>query len=238
MKKFFTTIIALTLFTFTSCKKESDKEATTEEAVVETEAPVDEETASFEPFQIMAISYSVKNYDTWKKVFEEHESTRAASGLTTRALARGTDNPNKIYLFLNVADMQKAKEYAANPKLKEVRKTAGVTSEPEVIYSNVVRFEESPVEFKDRVRVSIKIKDFDAWLKVYDAEGKEIRLANGLIDRAIAQSIDDPNMIYVTFAVSDMTKAKTYMKAPELKKLMTEAGVISKPIMEYYTSVE
>ena len=72
MKNFFTTIIALTLFTFTSCKKESDKEATTEEAVVETEAPVDEETASFEPFQIMAISYSVKNYDTWKKVFEEH----------------------------------------------------------------------------------------------------------------------------------------------------------------------
>ena len=44
--------------------------------------------------------------------------------------------------------MQKAQEYAANPKLKEVRKTAGVTSEPEVIYSNVVRFEESPIELK------------------------------------------------------------------------------------------
>ena len=35
-----------------------------------------------------------------------------------------------------------------------------------------------------------------------------------------------------------MTKVKTYMKAPELKKLMTEAGVISKPVFEYYTSVE
>ena len=217
-------------------QKKAEKVATPEPTVAET--PVPEVAPAFEPFQVMAISYTVKNYEVWKKVFAEHESTRAESGLTTRALARGTDNPNKIYLFLNVADMQKAKEYAANPKLKEVRKTAGVTSEPEVIYSNVIRFEESPVEFKDRVRVSIKIKDFDAWLKVYDAEGKEIRLANGLIDRAIAQSIDDPNMIYVTFAVSDMTKVKTYMKAPELKKLMTEAGVISKPVFEYYTSVE
>ena len=142
-------------------------------------------------------------------MFAEHESTSAESGLTTRALTRGTDNPNKIYLFLNVADMQKAKKYATNPKLKEVRKTAGVTSEPEVIYSNIVRFEESPVEFKDSVRVNIKIKYFDAWLKVYDAEGKEIRLANGLIDREIAQSIDDPSMIYLTFAVSDMAKVKT-----------------------------
>ena len=60
MKTIFTTIIALTLFTFTFCKKESAKEATTEEDVVETEAPVDEETATFEPFQVMAISYTVK----------------------------------------------------------------------------------------------------------------------------------------------------------------------------------
>ncbi|WP_309613316.1 hypothetical protein [Flavobacterium sp.] len=236
MKTTFTMIALMAIFTFTSCKKESDKEVTTETTVTDTTAVADEAPA-FEPFQVMAISYTVKNYEVWKKVFDERESTRAESGLTTRALARGTDNPNKIYLFLNVADMQKAKEYAANPKLKEVRKTAGVTSEPEVIYSNVVRFEESPAEFKDRVRVSIKIKDFDAWRKVYDAEGKEIRLANGLIDRAIAQSIDDPNMIYVTFAVSNMTKAKTYMKAPELKKLMTEAGVISKPVIDFYTSV-
>ena len=238
MKRFFTTIITLTLFTFTSCKKESDKEATTEEAVVETEAPADEETPAFEPFQVIAISHTVKNYDVWKKGFDEDEMNRSASGLTLRSLARGTDNPNKVYVFLNISDMQKAKDFSSSPKLKEVMQKVGVISKPEIFYSNVVRFEESPVEFKDRVRVSIKIKDFDAWLKVYDAEGKEIRLANGLIDRAIAQSIDDPNMIYVTFAVSDMTKVKTYMKAPELKKLMTEAGVISKPVFEYYTSVE
>ena len=95
MKTIFTTIIALTLFTFTSCKKESDKEVTTETTVTDTIAVADEAPA-FEPFQVMAISYTVKNYEVWKKVFAEHESTRVESGLTTRALARGTDNPNNL----------------------------------------------------------------------------------------------------------------------------------------------
>lgn len=237
MKTIFTTIIALSMLAFTSCKKEADKVATPEPAVTETPAPVAKETPAFEPFQVMAISYTVKNYDTWKKVFDEHESTRVASGLTTRALARGTENPNKIYLFLNVANMQKAKEYAANPKLKEVRKTAGVTSEPEVIYSNVVRFEESPAELKGRVRITHKVKDFDAWLKVYDAEGKETRAANGLLDRAIARNVEDPNLIYLTFAISDLEKVKARLKDPKLQKIMSDGGVISKPVIDYYKSV-
>lgn len=238
MKTILTMIVLMAMFTFTSCKKEADKEVTTETTVTDTIGAVTDEVPVFEPFQVMAISYTVKNYDTWKKVFDEHESMLIESGLTTRALARGTDNPNKIYLFLNVADMQKAKEYATNPKLKEVRKTAGVISKPEIFYVDIVRFEESPTEFKDRVRVSIKIKDFDAWLKVYDAEGAAIRLANGLIDRAISRNIDGPNMIYVTFAVSDMAKAKTYIKDPALKKLMNEAGVISEPVIDFFRSVE
>ena len=238
MKTTFTMIALMVMFTFASCKKESDKEVIAETTVTDTTATVAEKVPAFEPFKIMAISYTVKNYDTWKKVFDEHESTRAESGLTTRALARGIENPNKIYLFLNVADLQKAKDYSANPKLKEVRKTAGVISKPEVIYVDVIRFEDSPAEFKDRLRIGHKVKDFDAWLKAYDAEGTATRLANGLVDRALSRNIDDPNMVYVTFAVSDMAKAKARIDDPALKKIMTDAGVIGKPVIDFYTSVE
>ncbi len=41
-----------------------------------------------------------------------------------------------------------------------------------------------------------------------------------------------------TFAVSDMAKAKARLKDPALKKIMTDAGVISEPVFEFYTSVE
>jgi quinol monooxygenase YgiN len=230
-------IALMAMFSFTSCKKESDKDVSTEATVTDTIATVAEETKVFEPFQVMVVSHTVKNYDVWKKGFDEDALNRSASGLTLRALARGTNNPNQVYVFLNVADLQKAKGFAASPKLKEVMQKVGVTGKPEIIYVDVVRFEESPSEFKDRIRISHKVKDFDAWLKVYDTEGTETRTSNGLIERAISRNIDDPNMIYVTFAVSDMAKAKARLKDPELKKIMTEAGVISEPVIDFYTSV-
>jgi quinol monooxygenase YgiN len=238
MKTTFTMIALLAMFTFTSCKKESDKDITTEATVIDTIAPVAEKTPVFEPFKVVAISHIVKDFDTWKKGFDEHESMRADNGLTKISVCRNMGNPNKVLIFLKVADLKKAKDFAASPNLKEAMQKSGVMSKPEMVYVDVVRFEESPAEFKDRIRVGHKVKDFDAWLKVYDAEGKETRAANGLIDRALSRNIDDPNMIYITFAVSDLAKAKARLADPALKKIMTEGGVISKPVIDFYTSVD
>ena len=231
-------IALLAMFTFTSCKKEGDKEVTIDATATDTLATVTDEPPAFEPFKVMALTHVVKDYDKWKKGFDEDEMNRSASGLTLRALARGIDNPNNVFVFLNVSDLQKAKYFAASPKLKDIMQKLGVMGKPQIIYVDVVRFEESPTEIKDRIRISHKVKDFDAWLKVYDSEGNETRSSNGLIERAITRNIDDPNLIHLTFAVSDMAKAKARLKDPALKKLMTEAGVISEPIIEFYKSVE
>jgi hypothetical protein len=238
MKITFTMIALIAMFTFTSCKKESDKEVTTEATVSDTLATVADETPAFEPFKVMAVSHIVKDFDTWKKSFDEHESMRTANGITLRAMGRDMKNPNKVFIFLKIDDVQKAKNFSMSPKLKEAMQKGGVVSKPEIIYVDVFRFEESPAEFKDRIRISHKVKDFDTWLKAYDAEGIETRSSNGLIERAIARNIDDPNFIHVTFAISDMAKAKARLKDPALKKIMTEAGVISEPVIEFYTSVE
>lgn len=238
MKSTFTMIALMAMFTFTSCKKESDKDVTTETTVTDTTAVVSDEAPAFEPFKVMAVTHVVKDFDPWKKSFDEHESLRTANGLTIISVCRDMGNPNKVLIFLKVADVQKAKDFSASPSLKEAMQKGGVTSKPEIVYVDVVRFEESPAEFKDRIRVSHKVKDFDAWLKVYDTEGTETRTSNGLIERAISRNMDDPNMIYVTFAVSDMAKAKARLADPALKKIMTDAGVISKPVFDFYTSVD
>jgi len=237
MKTTFTMIALLAMFSFTSCKKESDKEVTTEATVTDTIAVADEAPV-FEPFQVMAVSHTVKDFDTWKKGFDAHESARTASGLTKMAVSRDMENPNKVSIFLKIADLQKAKDFAASPNLKETMQKLGVTSKPEIIYVDIVRFEDTPAEYKDRIRVAHEVKDFDTWLKVYDTEGKETRLANGLIDRALSRSLDNPNMIFITFAISDMAKAKARLTDPALKKIMTDAGVISKPVVDFYTVVE
>lgn len=238
MKTTFTMIAIMAIVTFTSCKKESDKEGTTEATVEETKAPMAEEATIFEPFKVMAVTHVVKDFDAWKKSFDEHESLRTVNGITLWALGRDMKNPNKVLIFLKIDDLQKAKDFSASKDLKEAMQKGGVTSKPEIIYADVLRFEESPAEFKDRLRVGHKVKDFDAWLKVYDAEGSATRLANGLIDRSLSRNIDDPNMIYITFAVSDMAKAKARLADPALKKIMKDGGVISEPIFDFYTSVE
>jgi hypothetical protein len=238
MKTTFTMIALMVIFTFTSCKKESDKVVTTEATVTDTIAPVAEKAPVFEPFKVMAVTHIVKDFDVWKKSFDEHESMRTASGITLRAMGRDMKNPNKVLIFLKIDDLQKAKDFSVSANLKEAMQKSGVISKPEVIFVDVVRFEESPAEYKDRLRVAHKVKDFVTWLKVYDAEGKENRLANGLIDRSLSRSIDDPNMVYITFAVSDMAKAKARLDDPALKKIMTNGGVISKPVIDFYKSVD
>ncbi len=227
MKTTFTMIALMAMFTFTSCKKENDKKATTEAPVEELAAPVPSEVPVFEPFKVMAVTHIVKDFDVFKKTFDEHESMRTSFGVKLLAMGRDMKNQNNILIFLKIDDLQKAKDFGVSPNLKEAMQKSGLIGKPEIIFADVLRFEESPAEIKDRLRVGHKVKDFDAWLKVYDLEGRESRASNGLIDRAISRNIDDPNTVYITFAVSDMTKAKARLKSAELKKIMTDAGVLS-----------
>lgn len=238
MKTTFTLIALLAIFTLTSCKKEIDKEVITESVAEEISAPVVEELPLFKPFKVMAVTHVVKDFDTWKKSFDEHKSMRTANGITLRAMGRDINNPNKITVFLNIEDLQKAKDFSASPDLKEAMQKGGVTGKPETFFADVLRFEESPAGYKDRVRITHRVKDFDTWLKAYDSEGKEIRQEFGMLDRSVSRNMDDPNLVYVIFTVTDMAKAKLRLKDPALQKLMTDAGVINEPLIDFYTSVE
>lgn len=136
-----------------------------------------------------------------------------------------------------MTDVEKAKAFAHLPALKQAMVKAGVSSSPLFTYHDVIRQEDVPVEMNERVSVSHRVKDFDAWLKAYDAEGKTTRAANGLVDRALSRGVDDPNMVYIVFAVSDMAKAKARLNSPDLKKIMTDAGVEGPPVIHFYRIV-
>ncbi|MFI5187750.1 MAG: methyltransferase dimerization domain-containing protein [Chitinophagales bacterium] len=71
-----------------------------------------------------------------------------------------------------------------------------------------------------------------------NGEGKDTRAANGLIDRGRAKGVDDPNLVYILFAISDMTKAKARFSSPDSKKIMTDVDVDSAPVVNFYKVVE
>jgi quinol monooxygenase YgiN len=229
------------VFLTTGCNDAATtKTETTDKATPATTAadkPAAPAPSAFVPFKVMRITHTVKDFAAWKAVYDTKDSMRQAYGLSKLALCRDDANPNKVYVFLKAADIQKAKDFAANPALKADMQKAGVTNMPAFLYVDVVRFGETPIQ-KGRVIINHKVKDYDVWLKAYDAEGKATREANGLIDRGISRDISDPNNVYVTFAISDLAKAKARLANPAFKKLMTDAGVMGEPVIDFYTSVD
>lgn len=181
------------------------------------------------PFNVVVIRHSVVNYNVWRPLFDADSVYRKAAGLHTFGVARGLDNQNEVEMPFMIDDVQKAKAFSSDARLKEVMQKAGVTSEPKITFIKVLRMTDALHEPGEYAEISHKVKDFDAWLKVFDAEGVATRANDGLIDGVLARGIDDPNLVYLVFKITDLTKAKAALEKPSRQKTMQEAGVIGKP---------
>ena len=185
------------------------------------------------PFNAVVIRHTVADYDKWRPLFDSDSTVRKEAGLHLIGLARGIENQNEIDIPFRIDDVAKAKSFAANPRLKEVMQKGGVISAPNIKFINVLRLSEAIQKPGDFLEVAVKVKDFDAWLKVFDNEGAEIRMKDGIEDGVLAHGIDDPNFVYLVFKISDIEIAKAAMNNPARQKLMKESGVIGKPEMYF-----
>lgn len=215
-----------------SCKNNKTEKAEEPTKMDETAAtPV---IPVFTPFDVIVIKHKVANYEKWLTAYTAHDSIRQSYGITHFVIGRGMDDKNMVMVIDKMSDRKKAMEFSALPSLKDAMKKAGVMGIPAFSFYNVVRNDDSKINIKDRLMVTHKVKDFDAWLKVYDAEGTAKRMEEGVIDRGMARSIDDPNTVTLVFAISDMKKAKAAMTSEAKKKIMMEAGVVGAPELFYY----
>lgn len=236
-KLLLTTAIASMLFSCSvddrePAKEEAEQHADTTAATMKA-APEPE----FAPFDVVEIKHSVKDYDKWRPMFNTDSTERKNAGMEDIVVARNMDKPNNIYIALKATDVQKAKDFGASARLKDIMDKAGVNSKPEIQFLHVIRFNPNAKE-KKWVVITHKVKDFDAWLKVFDGEGTVARAEQGLYDAVMAKSIDDPNMVTLVFDVKDVEKAKKSIMSEEKKKLMTNAGVEGEPKIEFYNSVD
>lgn len=184
--------------------------------------------------KVAIIQHPVASFDAWKPVFDSDDSARKSYGITTIGVGRGIDNPNAVIMYFKMEDTAKANACMNRPELKPLMDSAGVTGQPTIEYVNVFRNDTSKTDINDRIMIKHKVKDFDAWLKVYDNEGMEKRKSFGIVDRALARGMDDPNMVYIVFAITDWDKANARMGSEELKKIMTDAGVEGEPVVMKY----
>jgi hypothetical protein len=179
----------------------------------------------------------VANYGKWKAAYDGHDTARLASGLHNYVVARGITDTNTVMVALRIDDVEKAKAFGASKNLKDVMKSAGVIGAPTIDYFENVVEDNSTISQTQRVRVKVKVKDWDAWKKNFDSH-KQARIDAGLIDRVIGHSIDDDHQVSVVFAITDMEKAKAFMNSKDLKDKMKESGVEGPPSSFFFNIVE
>lgn len=220
-------------FSISSCNNGDEKKADEKSAdTIAVKTP--EPAAAVKPANLMMVMHKVANFAKWKMNYEATDSLKNAYGLHNYVLARGVKDTNMVIVVVKMDDAAKAKEFAALPALKAAMQKGGVIGAPTISYLDVQMQDTTANTANTRVMVTHKIKDWDAWKKVYD-EDKTTRINAGLTDRVLAYAVGDNHLVTMVFLVSDMKKAEDFSKSPELKAKMEAGGVEGPPTFFYYT---
>jgi len=226
----FTGLILFTAMTllFASCG-DGDKKTTETPTGDTTTAP--DATASTiitTPQLMMMVKHKVKDYATFKTVYDNHDSVRRANGLHSYVLGRGMDDSMMVMVALKADDLDKAKSFSKDGVLKTAMQKAGVVGAPEISIVNVVWQDTVNVGRIPRVIASFTIKDWDTWKKSFE-ETKQERIDNGVVDRQYGHDADNNLKISLVTALTDETKARAYWSSDLLKKRREAAGLTTEP---------
>ncbi len=85
------------------------------------------------------VTFKVKDYDAWKKVFDGDQQDRMNAGMTTRGINVNIDDPAMVTLVMVIGDMKKAEDFMQTKELKHRMDSAGVVSKPDFFFYHVVK---------------------------------------------------------------------------------------------------
>ncbi len=78
------------------------------------------------------VAFKVKDFNDWKVGFDTHEQVRTQSGSTgVHYIMQNVDNPNDVTVLLEWKNLDRARQFANDPELKEAMQKAGVEGKPE-----------------------------------------------------------------------------------------------------------
>ena len=75
----------------------------------------------------------IRDYDTWRKVFDGHAQTRREYGFTNEAVYRGTDDANSILVVMENPSRDAVLAFAADPSVRDVMASSGSIGAPHVV---------------------------------------------------------------------------------------------------------
>jgi glutathione synthase/RimK-type ligase-like ATP-grasp enzyme len=80
------------------------------------------------------IRHKVKDYDEWKKHFDADAVHRKPGGSKGGHVFRSKNDPNEVYILMEMDSMEKAEKFILSEQLKKTMKEAGVVGKPDIVF--------------------------------------------------------------------------------------------------------
>lgn len=176
----------------------------------------------------LSISHEIKDYPSWRAVFDELNPDRIKAGINDIFVKKDINNTNSVTIFSEVKNLDKSREFMSSNKLKLAMKRAGVISTPNITYYSSAE-EYGLIDVNTLVTtITHSVSDFNSWKKVYKTAAV-LRQNAGINDHLLLRSISDENVVTVLGTSSSAAKFNVFITDPNLKVKMEQAGVTSKP---------
>ena len=82
----------------------------------------------------MVIRHMVRTFANWKPACDAHAPAREVAGLTKGRVYRSCDDPNEVFVLLDMADVETAKVFAKSADLQTAKEQAGVVGMPALLF--------------------------------------------------------------------------------------------------------
>jgi heme-degrading monooxygenase HmoA len=82
----------------------------------------------------LLIRHKVEDYAKWKPVYDQHGTTRKASGSQGSQLFRNANDPNELVILFEWDDLEKARQFVQSEDLRQAMQRAGVADQPDIYF--------------------------------------------------------------------------------------------------------
>ena len=242
----FVPLLAFVYFSTASCTNQGNQEATTTTTSTDTNTmspsppptvPVTTSTFDTTAQHMMVVRHRVKNYNQWQTFYDGNDSMRQAASLRPYSISRGITDTSTIMVAAIASDLDKAKTFVKSASLKQAMTKSGAVGTPVVNVYTLRSRNSLSAGTELRSMTTFMVKDWDTWRRKFDST-RQVRVDNGLIDRAYGHEADNNKKVVVVVAVTDSARAAAFWKSDTLRKLRQASGNTTQPERFLYRVVK
>jgi len=241
-----TPLLAVVLFCMVSCGEQNSNKNTDTEATADSTTTTSTTSATTNPApattittpqNMMVVRHKVADFNKWQTSYDAHDSMRLASAVHNYVIGRSIKDSNVVLVAVKLDDINKAKAFAKDPSLKQAMQKGGVVGTPAINFTTMTFQDTATINSDLRSRTTFTVKDWDRWQRSFDSS-RQMRMDNGIMDRAYGHDVDDNHKVTVVVALLDTAKAYAFWKSDQLKKAQAASGVVSQPERFVYRVVK